>query len=206
MEYSSITEIYEPTPSLKTVYTTHSQLRQAEVLVYLLIALFQTAFSHTASLAVNIEGTNYASTTYVPATSGTTQPKLQSLTASAPTAPPSPIPNMASPQTVANPRSTVHHNLINHPQSANPRKRHAKKLNIILHTHSIFRWLNLLNKRIMHCLNKRIRFQAGSNSRNYSLRLVATKKSSLSRFMMASLHIETTSHHHRLKIIMMKPA
>jgi hypothetical protein len=32
----------------------------------------------------------------------------------------------------------------------------AKKLNNLLHTHSIFRWLDLLNKRTANCLNKRI--------------------------------------------------
>jgi hypothetical protein len=35
-------------------------------------------------------------------------------------------------------------------------ERHAEKLNNLLHTHSIFRWLDLLNKRTANCLNKRI--------------------------------------------------
>jgi hypothetical protein len=83
---------------------------------------------------------------------------------------------------------TVHHTLINHSQRANPRKRHAEKLNSLLHTHSIFRWLDLLNKRITHCLNKRIRFQAGPIVATIPLRLVATKKPSLTRFMTASLY------------------
>jgi hypothetical protein len=38
----------------------------------------------------------------------------------------------------------------------------AKKINSLLHAHSIFRWLDLLNKRAADCLNKRIRFQKGS--------------------------------------------
>jgi hypothetical protein len=41
-------------------------------------------------------------------------------------------------------------------------KRCAEKLNPFLQTHSIFRWLDLLNKRTANCLNKRIRFQKGS--------------------------------------------
>jgi dTDP-D-glucose 4,6-dehydratase len=65
----------------------------------------QATCSQTASYAVNCAGTKSTSTTYAPATSGTTQLKLQSLTTAAPTAPPSPFPNTAIPPAVANPRS-----------------------------------------------------------------------------------------------------
>jgi hypothetical protein len=40
---------------------------------------------------------------------------------------------------------TVHHNLINDLQRANPRKRHAKKLNSLLHAQRIRRRLNSYN-------------------------------------------------------------
>jgi hypothetical protein len=38
----------------------------------------------------------------------------------------------------------------------------AKKINNLLNAHSIFRWLDLLNKRTANCLNKRIQFPKGS--------------------------------------------
>jgi hypothetical protein len=41
-------------------------------------------------------------------------------------------------------------------QRADPRKRHTEKPNNLLNTHSIFRWLDLLNKRTANYLNKRI--------------------------------------------------
>jgi hypothetical protein len=57
-------------------------------------------------------------------------------------------------------RQTVQHKLINLPQPTGLLKRPAEKLNNLLHTHSIFRQLDLLNKRTANCLNKRIQFQA----------------------------------------------
>ena len=88
----------------------------------------------------------------------------------------------------------------------------AEKLNNLLHAQTIRRRLNsynfdagldygkttgskhqkraqLLNKRTANCLNKRIRFQAGTTVSTIPLRLVETKNSSLSRFMMASPYI-----------------
>jgi hypothetical protein len=51
---------------------------------------------------------------------------------------------------------TVHHKSIYHFQCADMTERRAEKLNNLLHTHSIFCWLDLLNKRTANCLNKRI--------------------------------------------------
>jgi hypothetical protein len=77
---------------------------------------------------------------------------------------------------------TAQHKPIYHFQRAGLLKRRAEKLNNLLHTHSIFRWLDLLNKRTANCLNKRIRFQTGSIVSTIAVRLVATKKSILSCF------------------------
>jgi hypothetical protein len=56
----------------------------------------------------------------------------------------------------------------------------AKKLNNLLNAHSIFRRLDLLNKRTADCLNKRIRFQKGS--------IVITLKNGLDYGEMGSKH------------------
>jgi hypothetical protein len=125
------------------------------------------------------------------------------------------------------------------PHRADLLRRPAEKLNNPLHKHSIFRWLDLLNKRITHCLNKRIysheaseadsivctiaagivrtkiqtihrinclnnrrilcldkriRFQTSSIVATIAVRLIATKKSSLSCFMTASLYIQRQPH------------
>ena len=39
---------------------------------------------------------------------------------------------------------------------AGPPERRAEKLNNLLHKHSVFRWLDLLNKRTANRLNKRL--------------------------------------------------
>jgi hypothetical protein len=52
-----------------------------------------------------------------------------------------------------------------------------KKLNNFLHTHSIFRWLDSLNKRTANCLNKRINSKP-LNLHPYSVNDPSTLKAS----------------------------
>jgi hypothetical protein len=70
-----------------------------------------------------------------------------------------------------------HHKPINHFQRAGLLKRRVEKFINLLHAHSIFRWLDLLNKRTANCLNKRINSKP-LNLHPYSVNDSSTLKAS----------------------------
>ena len=98
---------------------------------------------------------------------------------------------------------TVHHKLINHFQRADMLKASADGSIVItltpgltiilLQPQSIRSALNLLNKRITHCLNKRMRFQAGTIVSTIAMRTAATIVQPQSRFIMASPPCQETA-------------